>query len=973
MKKFVVLTCSIFLTLQSFAQITRTWVASHNGQGDFNDRFTCVAKDSQGNFYLGGSTVNPDQNRDYLLVKVNSTGATVWTKQFAGTGKGPDEITAMTIDANNDIYVTGFMKRLGTGTDFFTIKLNSNGDTAWTHAYNYAVVNGYDQANAIAVDASGNVYVCGQSDQSQTSINNDDYATIKYNSSGIEQWVARYNGIGNAIDRAVGVGADSNGNVYVSGRSSNGGDDDYVTIKYNSTGAQTWIKTLDRGGRDRVTDLVFDGTNVFITGRSSNGSDDDYLTVKYTANGTLSWQSAYDFVDHDRATSLTTDGAGNVFVTGQSDSDPTGTSNFDYATVAYNSQGNQIWAKRYNSAAVQSDIANDISYGADQNVYVVGMVTNGLSGITPLNDVVTLSYTANNGTLNWTKTIAGSAGFDDEGLAVVGSGSGCVIAGSTENANAMSDAIGVNYASNGNLSWQASFNGIGDNNDNIHTLAFDGQHVYGAGYIVEKDADRNFALFEFDSNGNFVCQTTATGDVSGSGDDASNVFVTPAGNPFLAGFVDNANTSNDLFWMQTNAATCDTLWTFTNTTLAEGSDKIYDMTTDNLGNYYIGGRIDQDPSNLYNYDSYVAKLDANGNIVWSQTLNTTGTLEDRTSYVRLNSNQDVIAVGRNFNGTNYNILVTAYSNSGTLLWSHSFDNGGNDYPSGVQVDAANNIFITGRAESQVFGEFDYVLLKYSSSGSLAWSKIYNGSANGDDEAQALALDANGNIFVTGKSDTDPSANQNMDMVTLRYDANGNITGQNTFDGDFHSDDIPDDIAVGPYNKVYITGHTNKAAMLTPNYDIVTRVISNDLSNLLYQDIFNGDSDSSDVPNSLYVMGNEFYIAGSTTSATEQRNGLVIKYSGSIPDGVDELSSITRFNVYPNPAFHEITIQTNFFEEGLMLLELTDVSGRLVKTQQIVNRGQSVVNLEGIPEGIYFYQITKDQKTYGVGKLIHGVE
>jgi hypothetical protein len=76
MKKFVVLTCSIFLTLQSFAQITRTWVASHNGQGDFNDRFTCVAKDSQGNFYLGGSTVNPDQNRDYLLVKVNSTGAT---------------------------------------------------------------------------------------------------------------------------------------------------------------------------------------------------------------------------------------------------------------------------------------------------------------------------------------------------------------------------------------------------------------------------------------------------------------------------------------------------------------------------------------------------------------------------------------------------------------------------------------------------------------------------------------------------------------------------------------------------------------------------------------------------------------------------------------------------------------------------------------------------------------------------------
>lgn len=970
MKKTLFTTLALFVMIATQAQITRTWVATHNGQGDFNDRFTCVTKDSQGNFYLGGSTVNPDQNRDYLLVKLNPSGSLIWSKQFSGSGKGPDEITAITVDGSDNVYVTGFLKQVISGTDYFTIKLSSNGDTAWTKSYNFASANGYDQANAIAVDASGNVYVTGQSDQSQTSLNNDDYATVKYNAAGVEQWVVRYNGIGNAIDRAVGVAADASGNVYISGRSSNGGDDDYVTIKYNSSGTQSWIKTLDRGGRDRVTDLVFDGTNVFITGRSSNGNDDDYLTVKYTANGTLNWQSAYDFVDHDRAMAIATDGAGNVFVTGQSDSDPTGTSNFDYATVAYNSTGNQIWAKRYNSATVQTDIAYDVTYGSDQNVYVVGMVTNGLVGITPINDVVTLSYTANNGTLNWSKTFSGTAGFDEEGLSVVGTGSGCVIAGSTENTSAMSDGIGLNYSSNGTQNWLYSLNGIGDNNDNIHTLAIDAQHVYAAGYIVEKDADRNFALFEFDTNGNFVCQTTASGSVSGSGDDANNVTITPSGNPYLTGFIDNANTSNDLFWMQTNVATCDTLWTNTFATAAEGSDKIYDMVSDNAGNIYVGGRIDQDPTNLANYDSYVAKLDANGNILWNQTLNTTGTLEDRTSYVRLSANNNVIAVGRNFNGTNFNILVTAYSNTGALQWTHSFDLGGNDFPSGVILDANNNIFISGRAESATLNEFDYVLLKYDGTGNLVWSKTFNGVGNGDDQAQALTLDANGNIFVTGKSDTDVSPNMNMDMVTLKYDSNGVLLSQNTFDGDFHSDDIPDDIAVGPFNKVYITGHTNKASMLLPNYDIVTRVLSNDLANLLYVDVFNGDADSSDIPNSMYVLGNDVYIAGSTTSATEQRNALVIKYNGSIPDNITEFDAANYVQVYPVPASDEVCIQTNFFEEGMMILQLSDISGRVVKTEYIVNRGKNRIVLSDLPAGVYMYKIVKDQQVFDTGKIIH---
>ncbi|MBK6772393.1 MAG: SBBP repeat-containing protein [Ignavibacteria bacterium] len=75
-------------------------------------------------------------------------------------------------------------------------------------------------ATSLAVDGSGNVYVTGYSTGSGQRF---DYATIKYNSSGVQQWVARYNGPGNSIDYANSLAVDGSGNVYVTGISDGSG------------------------------------------------------------------------------------------------------------------------------------------------------------------------------------------------------------------------------------------------------------------------------------------------------------------------------------------------------------------------------------------------------------------------------------------------------------------------------------------------------------------------------------------------------------------------------------------------------------------------------------------------------------------------------------------------------------------------------------------------------------------------------
>ena len=88
------------------------------------------------------------------------------------------------------------------------------GVDSWVARYN-GPGNYTDDPAAVAVDASGNVYVTGESSGQGGLIG---YATIKYNSAGEEQWVARYNGPGNGNDSANAIVVDASGNVYVTGQ-----------------------------------------------------------------------------------------------------------------------------------------------------------------------------------------------------------------------------------------------------------------------------------------------------------------------------------------------------------------------------------------------------------------------------------------------------------------------------------------------------------------------------------------------------------------------------------------------------------------------------------------------------------------------------------------------------------------------------------------------------------------------------------
>ena len=222
-----------------------------------------------------------------------------WVRSYNSGYQKNDGITAMAIDTGGNIIVTGY---IGTDTqngNFCTIKYNPSGVQLWVAFYNGPGSNSIDQAVAIVVDKSGFIYVTGNSEE--TGFGTEAYCTIKYSPAGSQIWAVRYHRTPHFYDDPQAIAVDKYGNVYVTGMSSSDGSYygyDYLTIKYDSSGALKWDRYYN--GPVNNSDLarsiaVDDSCNIYITGESATYQNTGgYCTIKYNTNGDSIWVRRYD-------------------------------------------------------------------------------------------------------------------------------------------------------------------------------------------------------------------------------------------------------------------------------------------------------------------------------------------------------------------------------------------------------------------------------------------------------------------------------------------------------------------------------------------------------------------------------------------------------------------------------------------------------------------------------------------------------
>src|SRR6266404_2840819 len=174
-------------------------------------------------------------------------------------------------------------------------------------------------------------------------------------------------------------------------------------------------------------------------------------------------------------------------------------------------------------------------------------------------------------------------------------------------------------------------------------------------------------------------------------------------------------------------------------------------------------------------DVFVAKYTAAGVPMWAQRF---GSVSNDTAYgvavdrsldpTTQQPKNDIIVVG-NFGGTvtigttsltsagGADIFVAKYSAAGAALWAQRFGNSGDDVANGVAVDAAGNVLVTGSFFSQTdFGggmlysqyyDEDTFVAKFSPSGGYLWARNFWNASA--DRGQAIAVDGNGDVFVAG--------------------------------------------------------------------------------------------------------------------------------------------------------------------------------------------------------------------------------
>ena len=368
MKNFLYHTLLLaFFSLSSGeAQVMEEWVARYNGPGNLNERAYSLAVDDSGNVYVtgGGADDMSDSLNDYVTIKYDSSGDTMWVRTYDGPASSDDDALAIVLDDLGNVYVTGISIGNGLFYDGATIKYDNLGNLLWVKRYD-GPASRDDGFIDLAVDSSGNVYVTGASEDA---VGNMDYVIIKYNSNGDTVWVRNYNGPGNGYDFTYDISVDAIGNVYVTGWSDSGGwPNDFATIKFDSLGDTLWVRRyVGSSWDDFFPSLAIDDAGyVYITGGSWNGSNDDYVTIKYDSNGDSVWVRRYNNPSNtdDYSTDLSVDDSGNVYVTGWSNSGGS-------ATLKYNTLGDILWIRRNNNI---SSWALDLD--SSGNVYVTGSAT----------------------------------------------------------------------------------------------------------------------------------------------------------------------------------------------------------------------------------------------------------------------------------------------------------------------------------------------------------------------------------------------------------------------------------------------------------------------------------------------------------------------------------------------------------------------------------------------------------------------
>lgn len=383
-------------------------------------------------------------------------------------------------------------------------------------------------------------------------------------------------------------------------------------------------------------------------------------------------------------------------------------------------------------------------YGSDWTKSIVTLsteiVTVGHTAVSGQGENILISKRSEDGVLIWQANYNSGSTFNDYGIDVIEDASGYIyVCGTTDNGGTTNyDIIVLVYDSNGSLQYSTSFDGPDGLNDIASCIKLDSyNNVIVGGTSESSTTGYDYLLVNYDPSLSF--QWKANYDYNSLYDFAVGIEV-EGGTVRLAGSSASSSTDWDYAVAEFDETTGSYISDRRDNLPGVGYDQVFAFTKDAVGNTYITGKASS-------------------------------------------------------NGTNYDIRTVMLSPSNTTVWAQSYDAFGlEDVGSSIVADPYTGDVIVGGYITKSNNVKDYIVLRYSSTGTLLWSQTQTSKdITSDAFIKKLCLNTTGEVFFIGG---EKALGGNKQAIVGKIDVNGNKKWERAIKG--NCDYLPSDIQYNGY-------------------------------------------------------------------------------------------------------------------------------------------------------------------------------
>jgi hypothetical protein len=324
-------------------------------------------------------------------------------------------------------------------------------------------------------------------------------------------------------------------------------------------------------------------------------------------------------------------------------------------------------------------------------------------------------------------------------------------------------------AGNQTLSFSVTYGG--NSFDTAYSLAWAFGNPSGKLYVVGSSTSfssppqREGTVAMFDENLGAPSKVVKMQGFSGWGefyDVAVPIGISLSNTIAVVGYIPNNNVDPVVYWL--DKSTLGTTLAYQLTVFSGSArDEAVSVSFDSQGNTIVAGSSNSGTSPLDNGVPFLVKFNSAGNILWSEAFRPVGASTSYPVAIVIDYDNNIIVVGSILlPGKDYDTFVAKFDLNGNILWYKTFGGSKRDHANGVALDNLGNIYVTGGTNSfSPSATYDIFVARFDPNGNLAWFKVWDVDNIGAyDVANSIAVIQYDHIYIAGE--------------TFAYDSSGDM-------------------------------------------------------------------------------------------------------------------------------------------------------------------------------------------------------